>query len=152
MRETHISRSEEETALIARNLAARVQPGMIITLQGDLGAGKSVFARALGRALGIEEPMPSPTFSLVHEYQGRLPLLHIDLYRLSGEEEFEMLGLDEVMEQSVTLVEWPERAPSLVKEAALRVTIALPPPADPCRDRSVPDPPPHDQTRTITVE
>ncbi|SIQ89069.1 tRNA threonylcarbamoyladenosine biosynthesis protein TsaE [Alkalispirochaeta americana] len=115
---------------------------MIITLQGDLGAGKSVFARALGRALGVEEPMPSPTFSLVHEYQGRLPLLHIDLYRLSGEDEFDLLGLEEAMEGAATLVEWPERAPRLLEEAAVRVTITIASQA----------PHPHDQIRTITIE
>lgn len=124
---TVIATSPEETALAARRLAPALKPGMIVCLMGDLGAGKSVFARALAGALGVTDPMPSPTFTIVHEYLGSrgLPVLHVDLYRLSGEDEFFYLGIEESMEQAITIVEWPERAPSLLERAHVSVTITV---------------------------
>jgi tRNA threonylcarbamoyladenosine biosynthesis protein TsaE len=95
-------------------LAAAVRPGDVITLAGPLGAGKTSIARGLLAALGLEEEAPSPTFAIVQPYappETRLPVMHVDLYRIEHVEELDELGLDEAREDSVLLIEWPERAP-----------------------------------------
>jgi tRNA threonylcarbamoyladenosine biosynthesis protein TsaE len=96
-------------------LAAAVRPGDVITLAGPLGAGKTSIARGLLAALGLEEEAPSPTFAIVQPYappETRLPVMHVDLYRIEHVEELDELGLDEAREDSVLLIEWPERAPA----------------------------------------
>lgn len=121
---THISGSEEETARIARDLGASLAPGAVLLLTGDLGAGKTAFVRGLAEGLGVPPgQVSSPTFTLIQEYRGgRLPVWHVDLYRLQPAE-VDDLGLDELLlEDGVVAVEWPdrwERAPS----DALRVTM-----------------------------
>ena len=95
-------------------LAAAVRPGDVITLAGPLGAGKTSIARGLLAALGLEDEAPSPTFAIVQPYappETRLPVMHVDLYRIEHVEELDELGLDEAREDAVLLVEWPERAP-----------------------------------------
>jgi tRNA threonylcarbamoyladenosine biosynthesis protein TsaE len=95
-------------------LAAAVGPGDVITLAGPLGAGKTSIARGLLAALGLEEEAPSPTFAIVQPYQPpetRLPVMHVDLYRIEHVDELDELGLDEARGDSVLLIEWPERAP-----------------------------------------
>lgn len=116
--------NEQETEAIAAAAAGELRPGDVVTLQGPLGAGKSIFARGIARALGIADRMPSPTFALALDYPGNPPVLHLDLYRLAHEDEFELLDLYEEIEASVTLVEWPERAPALLERARLRVELA----------------------------
>lgn len=99
--------SPEETAELARLLAERAAPGDVLVLIGDLGAGKTSFSKAYGRALGVEEPITSPTFALAREYNGRLPLHHLDVYRL--ERMSEVLGLDlpDLLDSGgVVLIEW----------------------------------------------
>ena len=108
--------SEEFGALIA----AAVRPGDVITLSGPLGAGKTSIARGLLAALGLEEEAPSPTFAIVQPYarpETRLPVMHVDLYRIEHVEELDELGLDEAREDSVLLIEWPERAPGRWSDA-----------------------------------
>ncbi|MBF0178732.1 MAG: tRNA (adenosine(37)-N6)-threonylcarbamoyltransferase complex ATPase subunit type 1 TsaE [Magnetococcales bacterium] len=109
---TVTTRSEAATEAVARQLAASLPPGMALLLSGDLGAGKSVFARGVIRGLGVEETyLPSPTFTLVNLYAaGRLPIAHCDLYRLETPEEMDGLGIEEYADGSgVVIVEWPER-------------------------------------------
>ncbi len=113
--------SEAETDTIAAELAPQIKPGDIVTLDGDLGAGKSVFARAIAGSLGIRERMPSPTFALVLEYPGSVPLNHVDLYRISSTEEFELLDIN--WNGTITLIEWAERVPDLYQSARLKVRI-----------------------------
>jgi tRNA threonylcarbamoyladenosine biosynthesis protein TsaE len=99
------------TVQLARRLGGALAGGDLIVLSGDLGAGKTFMARAICRALGVppEIPVTSPTFTLVHEYDARLPVRHADLYRLGGEEELAALGLREQRaEGAVLLVEWGE--------------------------------------------
>lgn len=108
-----ITQSEAETAAVGRALAARLTDGSILLLQGDLGAGKTAFVRGVAEGLGIEPAeVSSPTFTIVQEYRGgRLPLHHVDLYRLAPREVDE-LGLDDLtLEPGVTAIEWPERLP-----------------------------------------
>jgi tRNA threonylcarbamoyladenosine biosynthesis protein TsaE len=95
-------------------LAAVVRPGDVIALSGPLGAGKTSIARGLLAALGLADEAPSPTFAIVQPYEPpetRLPVMHVDLYRIEQVEELDELGLDEAREEWVLLIEWPERAP-----------------------------------------
>jgi tRNA threonylcarbamoyladenosine biosynthesis protein TsaE len=103
--------SEEETADVARELAASLQPGAVLLLSGQLGAGKTAFVRGLAAGLGIDpDEVSSPTFTLVHEYRGgRLTLYHADLYRLE-KTATEDLGLEEkAVAEGVLAIEWPDR-------------------------------------------
>ena len=105
------TRSEEETAAVAKALAATLQPGDVLLLSGNLGAGKTAFVRGLAEGLGIEaDEVSSPTFTLVHEYRGgRLTLYHVDLYRLDRAATDD-LGLDEMgVADGVLAIEWPDR-------------------------------------------
>jgi len=101
------TKSADDTRALAAELVPLVRPGDIIVLSGDLGAGKTVFVQGFGRALGVFEPITSPTFVLVRRYIGELPLVHVDVYRLDRLQELEDLGLAEVLdERGVTLIEW----------------------------------------------
>ena len=105
------SSSEAETRAIAAALAPSLMPGAVILLSGDLGAGKTAFVRGLAEGLGLDpDDVTSPTFTLVHEYRGgRLPLMHVDLYRLDRAE-LDEIGLDQdLAARGVTAVEWSER-------------------------------------------
>jgi tRNA threonylcarbamoyladenosine biosynthesis protein TsaE len=97
--------STEETWQFSKELAEKLQPGDVITLEGDLGAGKTTFTKGLAVGLDISRNVSSPTFTIIKEYQGRLPLYHMDVYRL--EDSYEDLGFDEYFEgEGVTVVEW----------------------------------------------
>lgn len=108
----YLTRSEADTASFAARLAQMLGPGDTVLLRGDLGAGKSVIARGIARALGVQGAMPSPTFTLMIPYEGRnVRLYHFDLYRLNDPDEYYAAGLDEFMGgEGVALVEWPEMA------------------------------------------
>ncbi|ALC92551.1 ATP-binding protein [Bacillus sp. FJAT-18017] len=101
----YISSSTEETMSLSEKLAGYLQPGDVLTLEGDLGAGKTTFTKGLAKGLGIEKMVNSPTFTIIKEYSGRLPLYHMDVYRVT--DEYEDLGFDEYFEgEGVTVVEW----------------------------------------------
>lgn len=103
--------SPEQTFALAEALGALLRPGDTVFLTGDLGTGKSVFARGVAAALGIHEPMASPTFTIMYPYEGRCRLYHFDLYRLEEPEEFYQAGLEEfVGGDGVALIEWPDHA------------------------------------------
>jgi tRNA threonylcarbamoyladenosine biosynthesis protein TsaE len=107
----YVSHGEAETRRIARRLASELRPGVTILLSGDLGAGKTAFVKGLADGLGVDpDDVTSPTFTLVHEYRtGRLPLIHVDLYRLDRAD-LDDLGMDTgLAEEGVTAVEWAER-------------------------------------------
>jgi len=122
---TTITHSPEETRALAAEIAGELRPGTVIALHGDLGAGKTCFIQGLAEALGIDEPVNSPTYTILGEYQGRMPLHHIDLYRLSGPAEVLGLGLEEYFEAGgITAIEWAERAEGLLPPDLLHVRIA----------------------------
>lgn len=101
------STSPADTAALAATLAGRAAPGDVLVLVGDLGAGKTAFSKAYGAALGVTEPMTSPTFTLAREYQGRLPLHHLDVYRLEMMSEVLDLDLPDLLDSGgVVLIEW----------------------------------------------
>lgn len=108
---TLISHSEAETRRIARALSATLTAGSVVLISGDLGAGKTAFVKGLAEGLGVDaDEVTSPTFTLVHEYHGgRLPLLHVDLYRVEHAD-LDEIGLDrDLAVHGITAVEWPER-------------------------------------------
>ncbi len=118
--------SPEETWALAAELADELGPGTVIALHGDLGAGKTCFIQGYAAALGIDDPITSPTYTLIGEYEGRLPLHHIDLYRLSGPEEALGLGLEEYFDANgITAIEWAERAEGLLPPNLLHIQIAV---------------------------
>jgi tRNA threonylcarbamoyladenosine biosynthesis protein TsaE len=100
-----------ETEALGEDLGQRLQLRTLVLLFGNLGAGKTTFAHGLGRGLGVQTALQSPTFALIYEHWGRLPLAHMDFYRLNSPNELDGLGLDEYLEEEfVTLIEWPEIA------------------------------------------
>lgn len=115
-----------EMRAVAQDLAAFLRPGDVILLKGDLGAGKTTWTQGLAKGLGVIEEVTSPTFVIISEYHsGRLPLYHIDAYRLEDPAEAENLGLPELFEgDGVTVVEWPERLEGYLPEDALVLTLS----------------------------
>jgi tRNA threonylcarbamoyladenosine biosynthesis protein TsaE len=123
------SRSEAETLQIGKLLARHLKPGMTVALQGTLGSGKTVLARGIARGLGVEEPVTSPTFTMVQEYSCKDSswLYHIDLYRIDTEEQALAFGIAEYLfpPDGVCLVEWMERIPQLLKTGSRENSGAL---------------------------
>ena len=118
-----LSRSQEETAAVAVAVAPELRAGDVVLLSGGLAAGKTYFVQALARALGSDEPVTSPTFSIANFYAcDRAAILHIDTYRLASVAEFNDLALDAYMDGSITLIEWGERV-SAVFPTHLAITI-----------------------------
>jgi tRNA threonylcarbamoyladenosine biosynthesis protein TsaE len=122
---TVTTQSEEETAAIGREVASTLSAGDVLLLYGDLGAGKTAFVRGLAEGLGIpRDEVSSPTFTLIQEYRGgRLPLFHVDLYRIEDPREFDELGLDEIAEDGVLTIEWADKYPRPPAHA-VRVSIS----------------------------
>ncbi len=104
-----ISNNPRETLEIGKWFAENLQPGAIVCLSGNLGSGKTTLSRGICEGLGVSEYITSPTFTLINEYQGRLPIFHFDLYRIQSPLELYELGLDEYLYgEGVCLIEWPE--------------------------------------------
>jgi tRNA threonylcarbamoyladenosine biosynthesis protein TsaE len=114
----------EETEAFGRRVAPLLQAGDVIALFGDLGAGKTTFARGLLRGLGFQGDVASPTFPIVQPYEElKLPVWHVDLYRIEDPAELEELALEEVLEDGALLLEWPERMGAALWLHALRLTL-----------------------------
>ena len=121
---TRTTNSPAETEAVGQMLAARLRPGDVVAFRGGLGAGKTAFVRGLARGLGICEPVTSPTYTIVNEYEGRLPLFHFDLYRLDGIEALEDIGWEDYLARGgVCCLEWSENAPEAAEHAWI-VTIS----------------------------
>ena len=120
-----ISHSAEETRSLGKKLSAHLKAGDVVLLQGDLGAGKSEFARGIARGLGIDGPVPSPSFTILNAYdEGRIPLYHFDWYRIEEAQEIYDMGMEEQLGgDGIALIEWSERAQECLPENLLEITI-----------------------------
>mgnify|MGYP000597435124 FL=1 len=120
--ETH---DPEETFEAGRKIGMNAKPGQIYTLTGDLGVGKTVFTQGVAAGLGITEPVNSPTFTIIQEYEdGRLPFYHFDVYRIGDLEEMEEIGYDDYFfGQGICLIEWAELIEEILPEKRIEVTI-----------------------------
>ncbi|GKH34260.1 tRNA (adenosine(37)-N6)-threonylcarbamoyltransferase complex ATPase subunit type 1 TsaE [Muricomes sp. OA1] len=119
------SRSPEQTFQIGVRLGQKAKPGQVYTLTGDLGVGKTVFTQGFAKGLGIEEPVCSPTFTIVQEYgEGRLPFYHFDVYRIGDVEEMDEVGYEDyIMGQGVSLIEWAGLIEEILPENRTEVII-----------------------------
>lgn len=128
-----ITRSAEETRILGASLAPLLLPGDIISLSGDLGAGKTCFVQGLATALGASGPITSPSFTIVHEYEARYPLVHLDVYRLDSFQEVLDLGFEEFLDpRAVLLLEWGDAIEPLLPR--IHLTIQLKRTVDPDAD------------------
>ena len=133
------SSSVEETEALGRALAQRLAPGAVVAFTGDLGAGKTAFVRGMAQGLGIPQRVTSPTFTIVNEYDGPIPLFHFDMYRLNSSEDLFDIGWEDYLARGgVCAVEWSEQVADALPEDAVTVTLARHPD--------------HDGWRIITVE
>ena len=133
--------SAQETEQLGQRLGQRLKPGAVIAYSGDLGAGKTAFTRGLARGLGIEDPITSPTYTIVNEYPGKIPLFHFDMYRLGSSEDLFDIGWEDYLTRGgVIAVEWSERVEDALDEVEKLIRIHI------LRD------PEHDNGRTITIE
>ena len=125
--QTIVLDSLEATARLGRCLGETAEVGDIITLAGDLGAGKTTLTQSIGQGLGVPPScyITSPTFSLLHEYPGRLPLYHMDLYRLSCQEIIDLGFEDYLYGEGVSVVEWPDRLAEIVPRDRLQIELEL---------------------------
>jgi len=116
------------TRNLGKRLAALLEPGDLVWLEGELGAGKTFFARGLFRALGVPEAIPvtSPTFALIHEHEGRAPIRHLDLYRLGDASELYELGLDEMLDEAIVVIEWGARFRDEIVERGVEIALEVP--------------------------
>ena len=116
MRNSLLSKSEEQTRAAGKNLGKTLTAGDVVLLYGEIGAGKTVFAQGLCEGLGVKEPVRSPTFALINEYCGEnMPVRHADLYRVDGAGDFETIGLFDPLFEGATIVEWAEKLPGNMK-------------------------------------
>ncbi len=108
---TIVSRSPDDTQALAAELVAELKSGAVLALHGELGSGKTCFVRGLARALGVRQPVTSPTYTIVNEYQGRCPLIHMDLYRIGDSDELLSLDFEAYLHaDGIVVIEWAERS------------------------------------------
>jgi tRNA threonylcarbamoyladenosine biosynthesis protein TsaE len=118
-----VSESPAETEHIAGRLARRLRPGDVVTVGGELGTGKTTFVRGASRALGVEQPVTSPTFTVGHRYAGEVDVSHLDLYRFAGLSPAEWGDLEPYFDDAVVFVEWPEAGEAALPAPRVRVTM-----------------------------
>ena len=121
-----ITHTAIETEEEGRRLGETLRKGDVVSLRGSLGAGKTVLAKGIAKARGLTEAIVSPTFTLVQEYDGKEKLYHLDLYRLSGEDEFESMGGEEFLyPDGITLIEWSEKVEDMLPDSTIFVTVDI---------------------------
>lgn len=124
--ETFLSHSSEQTLQFACQWAKQLDRGSVIVLVGPLGAGKTVFTKGVAHGLGVEELVNSPTFVLVNEYQGQMPLYHLDLYRADTDAQADSIGYEEYLDpDGVTLIEWGEKIKNSLPKKAIWVEFEI---------------------------
>ena len=117
--------SAEDTFAIGKELAAQAKPGEVYCLYGDLGCGKTVFSQGFGAGLGVTEPISSPTFTILKEYdEGRMPFYHFDVYRIGSDDEMDEIGYYEAIDgDGVCLIEWSQLIPEILPDEVIRIRI-----------------------------
>lgn len=118
-----ISSSEQQTEQLGEKLAAALRGDEVIALYGGLGAGKTAFTRGLARGLGVDDGVSSPTFALVHEYEGRYPVYHFDMYRISSFDDLYSTGFFDYLDNGVLVIEWSENITAYLPEKRIDITI-----------------------------
>ncbi|MEN6521849.1 MAG: tRNA (adenosine(37)-N6)-threonylcarbamoyltransferase complex ATPase subunit type 1 TsaE [Armatimonadota bacterium] len=114
----------EETMAFGEALGSRLGSGDVIALYGDLGAGKTTMTKGIALGAGVDAEIHSPTFTLIHEHAGRVPFYHVDLYRLTGDEDIEFLGLEEYLYgDGIVVIEWADRAPKLLPAERIEINL-----------------------------
>ncbi len=122
-------KNTNETLKLGEIIGKSLNPGSIIALVGDLGAGKTVLVKGIAKGLGVDEEPNSPTFVIMNQYEGRIPLYHFDLYRVSSEEELFGIGYDEFFfGEGVAAVEWADRVQDIFPEHTINIEIKIPEP------------------------
>ena len=119
-----VTGSPDETEALAAALARDLRAGDVVAVSGELGAGKTTFVRGAARALGVTEPVSSPTFTIGHRYEARVPVAHLDLYRIAGLDPEEWGDLEPYFDGTIAFVEWPERGGGWLPESRATVTLA----------------------------
>ena len=115
----------QETEKLGELMGKALEPGIVVALIGELGAGKTTLTKGIARGLDVPDLVHSPTFTLIHEHKGRLPVYHFDLYRLDTPEQIEDLGYEDYFNgQGVTIIEWAEKIPSLLPDDHLEIRIS----------------------------
>jgi tRNA threonylcarbamoyladenosine biosynthesis protein TsaE len=118
------TKSADETANIGEKIGSVLEKGDVIALSGSLAAGKTTLAKGIAKGIGVEEEVTSPTFTLISEYRGRVPLYHMDMYRLDGQLDFENLGAEEMLYgDGVCLIEWSEKIEALLPGRSIRIRL-----------------------------
>jgi tRNA threonylcarbamoyladenosine biosynthesis protein TsaE len=118
------SASAEETEAVGAQLAAQLEPGDLVTVSGELGTGKTTFVRGACRALGVDDPITSPTFTIGHRYHGRVEVSHLDLYRFAGISAAEWGDLEPYFDGAICFVEWPEAGEGVLPPPRFAVSLA----------------------------
>ncbi len=119
------TRGGHETESVGVALGALLRQGDLVVLGGDLGAGKTTFVKGVARALGVRDPVTSPTFTIVQEYDGPVPVAHVDIYRLRRVQELHDLGLEEMLDDRVVLVEWGDVVAPLLPRERIDVQLRM---------------------------
>ena len=117
----------EETEQLGERIGRALETGTVVALMGELGAGKTTLTKGIARGLGVTDLVHSPTFNLIHEHQGRLPVYHFDLYRLDSPEQMDDLDCESYLSSGgVTIIEWSEKIPGLLPDDRLEIRISEP--------------------------
>ena len=120
-----ITHSAAETEAVAADLAARLYAGDVVLVSGELGSGKTTFVRGACRALGVEQAVTSPTYTIGHRYAGRVPVSHLDLYRFAGVSAAEWGDLEPYFDDAIVFVEWPEAGEGVLPAPRFRVRVEI---------------------------
>lgn len=120
------TQDEKETQKLGFRLGKACSSKSVVSLRGPLGSGKTIIAKGIARSLGIEEPIVSPTFTIMQEYEGTMALHHMDLYRIDGTEDFDGIGGEELLyADGITVIEWSEKIEEMLPEHTIRVDISI---------------------------
>jgi tRNA threonylcarbamoyladenosine biosynthesis protein TsaE len=122
---TYTTHSAAETRALAAEIGATLRPGDVVVLNGELGAGKTTFVKGLADGLGVVDAVTSPTFTIVQHYEGRVPVTHVDVYRLDRLQELHDLGFEELLDDGVTIIEWGDAVAPLLPRNRLEVRLTM---------------------------